>query len=166
LLSAALLLEKRKRAVTFLLVGDGRQRKALERFCAAEGISSVVFTGRLSSAEMPRVIAAADICIALFDRRYGAFKRHSFFYSPIKIHEYQAMGKPIIASDFGGLNALVPDRKAGLLVDERRPSAIADAVERLLDDSHLVATIRRFNLHVAASHRWELLCQHVLDRLL
>ncbi|MCX8007098.1 MAG: glycosyltransferase family 4 protein [Coriobacteriia bacterium] len=51
--------------------------------------------------------------------------------------EAMALGVPVVATDVGGLGELVRDSEAGLLVPPEDHVAIADAVERLLDDEPL-----------------------------
>lgn len=57
--------------------------------------------------------------------------------------EAQLLETPVVATDAGGAPEVVADRETGLLVPERTPAAIADAVTQLLDDpewGHELAT--------------------------
>jgi glycosyltransferase involved in cell wall biosynthesis len=51
---------------------------------------------------------------------------------PIKLFEYMAAGLPCIASDFPSLRAIIQEARCGILVDPRRPAAVAAAIEFLL----------------------------------
>lgn len=52
---------------------------------------------------------------------------------PTKLFEYMAAGLPVIASDFPGWRAIVASADCGLLVDPTDTTAIAAAIDRLLD---------------------------------
>lgn len=55
--------------------------------------------------------------------------------------EGQACGRPVIASAIGGLPEIVEDGVTGLLVPGDRPEALADAIERTLQDEPLAAAL-------------------------
>src|SRR3989344_4116307 len=78
-------------------------------------------------------------------RQYPSFKKSQFFYSSIKIHEYKACGKPVIASDFGNLKKLVKDGINGLLVNEQRPREIEQAILKLITNKNLSRKISLAN---------------------
>ncbi len=62
--------------------------------------------------------------------------------------EAMATGVPVIASRIGGFTDLVADGETGLLVDPGNPSALQQAIERLLADTGL-----RCHMGQAAQHR-------------
>jgi glycosyltransferase involved in cell wall biosynthesis len=51
---------------------------------------------------------------------------------PIKLFEYMAAGLPCVASAFPLLGGIVEEARCGILVDPRRPAAIAAAIDFLL----------------------------------
>jgi glycosyltransferase involved in cell wall biosynthesis len=117
-----------------LLVGDGPQRPAMEKQAAASGISDkVIFTGRVAHDEVPHLISAADIAVA----PYPQMDRDEFWFSPMKLFEYMACGKAVVASDLGQIADAIQDGQNGLLVPAGSTSALADAVVRLIEDQTL-----------------------------
>ena len=55
--------------------------------------------------------------------------------------EAGAMGKPVVASNFDGMNELVEDRKTGYLIPANKPDALAEKLEIILKDKNLATTL-------------------------
>ena len=116
-----------------VLVGDGDARAALEEQVSALGISdTVVLAGAADRAEIPAYMAAADV-VAVPSVRYGRYVDGL----PNVALEAMAAGKPLVASDVGGLPELVRDAENGLLVGEKDAQALAGALITLAGDPAL-----------------------------
>ena len=112
-----------------LLVGDGEEapvvRSVLERYGALEAAH---FTGLVPRSDAPRYMAAADVLVS------PHADVHRFIGSPIKLFEYMAAGKPIVATRVGQIQEVLADAESALLVAPEAPEAMARALERLYDD--------------------------------
>ncbi|WP_165394883.1 glycosyltransferase family 4 protein [Methanofollis fontis] len=87
-----------------LMVGDGNDRDHLETIAEERGIKdNIVFTGQVDQDEIPNLIAAADIGVSCIPP-LPFFKLSS----PIKLFEYMAMQKPVVA------NFEIPEQKEAL----------------------------------------------------
>ena len=83
---------------------------------------------------------------------------------PNKLFQSMAAGLPVVASDLPEIGAVVRDADAGLLVDSRRPEAIAAAVRRLLDDASLRARMGENGRRaVADRYNWGVAGRALLD---
>lgn len=79
-----------------LLVGDGSERKMAEQLSQELGISQkVLFVGRKPFREIPQYISVFDIAVV------SAKNVSEFHYSPLKLREYLAAGKPVLAPNAG-----------------------------------------------------------------
>ncbi len=88
-----------------LIVGEGSQRDALEAQAAALGIAGqVVFTGRRD--DVPAVTAALDVAVLPSYREAQG----------LTILEAMALGRPVVASNVGGIPEMIEDGLTGLLV--------------------------------------------------
>jgi glycosyltransferase involved in cell wall biosynthesis len=117
----------------FVFVGNGPEYAQVRALAANH--PDIVFTGAQPYAEMPRILADADIGIAPFDTSaHPALQAAGFFWSPLKVHEYMAMALPVITSDITPLNQIVRHDHEGLLVAEGDVNALADALVALLQD--------------------------------
>jgi glycosyltransferase involved in cell wall biosynthesis len=97
LIEVAPLLLRKIRNIRFLIIGDGILKKPFEAKVNSLGVSDhFVFTGMVIYKEVPLYINIADICVL-------PKKRLKSGYSPIKLYEYMACGKPVVASRVEGL---------------------------------------------------------------
>lgn len=133
--------------VSFLFVGDGEFRPALEDFCRAHGYTDrVVFAGRKAHAEIPGLISVMDIAILLNSNAYG---------SPMKIFEYLGMQKAVIAPSVGPVLEILRDGETGLLIEPGNADQMAEQIVRLIDDAELrqrLGTAGR--AYATANHTW------------
>ena len=157
----------KNKKIIFLLVGDGDgidECKKLAKQLNAK--DSVIFVGRVPFNEIPSYVNSADACIALFDRNYPPFKRFSFFYSPMKVMEYFACGKPVIASNFGNLKKLIKNKKNGLLVREDSINEIVDAINYLARNKGMCIKMGKLNKKIAiGKYDWDLITNNILKAL-
>ena len=151
---------------SFLLAGNGNQKEELEDFVKERDIQEIHFLGNIDYEKLAHYINASDVCLALFDRESGTIKKLGYFYSPIKVHDCKACGKPIVASSIGNLKKLIKDNKNGLLVDERNVDEIANAIEKLFKDKKLVSKINSNNLKEATTvYTWKNITKKILSEI-
>ncbi len=116
-----------------VLVGDGDLRGELEARVRALGVAdSVVLTGAADRSEIPVYMAAANI-VVVPSVRFGGYVDGL----PNVALEAMAAGKPLVASDVGGLPELVRDGENGVLVVEKDARALAEALVELARDAGL-----------------------------
>ena len=112
-----------------LLVGHGPGREAAEAAVAEHGIAGdVVFTGHVQPADVPDHIAAMDVPVVPY--RATA----DFYFSPLKLFESMAVGRPTVAAAIGHLGEAVEDGTTGVLYQPGSAAALRDAVVGLVRD--------------------------------
>ena len=113
--------------VRFLLVGDGVEKPGLERRAAARGLEGVVeFRPSVSPERLVRLIHAADACVAT--TRGNAFCGETI---PVKLFDYLACGRPVVAAVRGDAAAVVEASRAGVVVAPGDGDSLAREVRRL-----------------------------------
>ena len=114
------------------VVGDGHLASVLLQ--AATGLGApVTFHGSLPHEQVLQLYRrAAVFCLPCVVASTG--DRDGL---PTSVLEAMALGVPVVTTAVGGLRELVVDGKTGLVVPERDPLALADALERLLLDGRL-----------------------------
>ncbi len=122
--------------IMFLFVGDGDLRpeidSILDEIDKKREFSKI--TGLVPYTDIPQYMAACDILISpCISNDEGS----EMFNSPIKLFEYMGMQKPIIASRVGQQNDIFTDKENAVMIDEKRPDEIVEAIELLYKDNNL-----------------------------
>ena len=116
-----------------VLVGDGPTRLLVEKQVAELGLqSAVILTGAIAHASIAEMVSIADVTVVPatpVDASMGGTG------TPLKLFEYMAAGKPIVASEVGQISDVIEHGITGLLVTAGDISDFAAAVCTLLDDS-------------------------------
>lgn len=144
-----------------LIVGDGEQRRSLERFAARAGLgSTVVFAGRRSPAEVRFLLSRA-----------GALVVPSLYEGmPLVVLEAMEQGLPVVASAVSGIPEVVIDGQTGWLVPPEDPERLAAALAELFADPAEArrrgaagrARVEALYRPAMAAETWE---RHVLARI-
>ena len=116
-----------------VIVGDtGNLRKDFETRCTQCGLDEVVsFTGPVPYEEIPSILKEIDIAVAPYPQL------QNFYFSALKIFEYMAAGKAIVASRIGQISEILQHEKTALLVPPGDIDALSTALKRLLQDADL-----------------------------
>jgi glycosyltransferase involved in cell wall biosynthesis len=143
-----------------VFIGDGPERHAAER--VARGIPAIQFTGRVPHDRLPAGLRHADIGVAPFDPIKHAPLRLGFYWSPLKIFEYMAVGLPVVAPAISRLSRLVEHGREGLLYDPDDPRGLDKAIVALANpaDRHRMGAAAR--ARVVRDFSWQSHCR-VLD---
>jgi glycosyltransferase involved in cell wall biosynthesis len=108
------------------VVGDGPARAALEQQAAALGVADrITFTGLQPREAIPRLVAGFDIALQPLVVSYA---------SPLKIFEYMAAGRAIVAPDQPNIREVLRDGETAVLFDPAEVGAMWRAIRRLAGD--------------------------------
>lgn len=119
---------------TAVLVGEGQHRHRLAAELTATDLGAIIqLPGWAQPDEVGEWLAAADVVLA--PSRIG---EHGWTEAQgLVLAEALALGRPLVATDVGGVADTVRHETTGLLVGERDPAALAAAVRRLVTDPAL-----------------------------
>jgi phosphatidylinositol alpha-1,6-mannosyltransferase len=116
---------------TLVIVGGGPDEQRLRGLAADAPDGSVVFTGQVSEADLPRYYALGDVFAMPCRTRLAGMEVEGWGNVFI---EAAACAKPVVVGDSGGAREALVDGETGILVDGRDAEQVADAVSGLLAD--------------------------------
>jgi len=129
LVRVAARLRERIPELVVLIVGDGPARPELEAIAADEGIGDrIYFTGGLPQKDVPRHLAAMDVAVQPDVTEYA---------SPIKLFEYLAMGRAVVAPQRENITEIVTDGEHALLFEPGDEAELTRCLERLYVEPEL-----------------------------
>lgn len=151
LLDAMSLLRKRQLEHRLLIVGDGPGLEHTRERVRNEALDEhVLLAGKVAHEEIPGYLAAMDLTVAPYSAEQG------FYFSPLKVLESLAAGRPVVAPRLGQLNELIDHGVTGLLYEPGDLDAFVGSVHSLLSDSSrrtvMGANARR---HAVTSLSWD-----------
>jgi glycosyltransferase involved in cell wall biosynthesis len=145
--------------VLYLLVGGWPED--VERWRAdASDLANVRFEGFVPNTQIPDYLAAADICI----HPHSAHHDVAGWTSPLKLLEYMAAGRPIVATAIPGIRDLLFHDHNAIVVPPDDAASLAGGVRRLLDDPELAERLSLQACEDVEHHTWEKRARGVLER--
>ncbi|MFA6039755.1 MAG: glycosyltransferase family 4 protein [Candidatus Peribacteraceae bacterium] len=136
ILAAAKELQAREEDVRFLLIGKGQTYPHAESLVREWGLMNVTLAGHRDMAELPRIIADADVCLGVFGTTSKALR-----IIPTKAYEILLCGKPLVTAATPASERVLEDGEQALLVPPGDGHALAEALLRLKRDTGLRSRI-------------------------
>ena len=138
-----------------------------ERIAQLQGLAKslgvlerIEFLGPVAPAERFRIIGAARVCVLPLTATSIATR----YTSPLKLFEYMAMGRAIVAADAPAIREVLTHEHNALLVPPEDSHALASAVARLLAEPD---TAQRLGMEarrlVMERYSWEARATTILD---
>ena len=152
--------------VRFDIVGGTSKDVALWRERTG-GIGNIAFVGHVPHRDVGRHIAGFDLALAPFGRYVGAQRREiSRWFSPLKIFEYMAQGRAIVAADLPVLHDVLEHGRNAWLVEPGNAQAWVDAIVRLRGDCEVRSRLGRVALDdFRQRYTWIARARNILEGL-
>ena len=140
----------------FLIVGGGLREKELRALIERRRLGGKIrVTGLVPHRDVPSWTAAMDI---------GVMPRTNWYGSPIKLLEYGAMGKAIVAPDTATVRDVMEPETDGILIPESTPEFLAGALRSLAEKrEERLAMGERFRRKVLGGHTWDLVVGRIVE---
>jgi len=157
LIKAFIKLREQNDKIVLLIVGGGSILEDLKTLAKQSSYGGdIIFTGNVAPELVYNYIENMDIAIS---------PNSGWYQSPIKIFEYGALGKAIVAPNKIPLKDVMIDGEDGILSNPNVED-LAKAIERLLNDAELQkTTAKNFQNKVLKNHTWNKNAEMVLNEL-
>jgi glycosyltransferase involved in cell wall biosynthesis len=131
LVRASPIIRKEVPDARFLIVGDGVLFESLQGMAEDIGMREYFhFLGRTPYEQVPEWVNTSDICVAPFIKA----RNEKIGLSPLKLYEYLACAKPVVASDIEGVGDFLSETNSGIAVRPEDYEDLARGIIELLND--------------------------------
>lgn len=121
-----------------------------------------LFAGHVPPAEAPLYLRAFDVCAM----PHPANRQFSRYTSPLKLFEYMAAGRAIVASDLPAWSGVVADGESALLLPPADIAAWSEAIDRLRLDSDLRQRLGKRARELAVErYAWDVRARRILAHI-
>lgn len=143
------------------LYGDGPLLPELKTMAVKlRIIENVHFMGRVANEDVPRALAEMDVFV-------NSSRQESF---GVNVLEAMACGVPVVATDCVGPKEIIENGKSGIILKDRNPETMADAIIQLLSNENLRNQLKKeARLRVEEKYDWSknvILLEKSLERVL
>ena len=136
-----------------VIVGEGSEKDALKKKVLELNIKkSVIFAGNVKNNKLPDYYKSADVFVGpSIITKSGDTEGLGIVFL-----EALSAGTPAIGSNIGGIPDIIKDKKTGLLVEQKSPVKIADAIIEVLSNKGLAETLaKNGKAHVIKNYSWD-----------
>ena len=122
----------------------------------------LLFVGQVPNNEVPAYLWAADVLVMPYTSRTSTVR----YMSPLKMFEYMAAGRPIVATDFPVVREILRKGETAVLVEPDSVQALREGILELLRDSARSKSLASRCLEQVREYSWTRRAQRILSALL
>jgi glycosyltransferase involved in cell wall biosynthesis len=150
---------EKARDVLFLLVG-GWEKDVMRRREEAKRrkLTNVRIPGFVPNAQVPLYLSASDVLLMPYSQYVNTVR----WMSPMKMFEYMAAGKPILATDLPPIREVLHDGHNAVLVAPDDSSALLDGLNTLLHDPALMNRVASRAFQDVQIYTWRKRAERIL----
>ena len=155
------LAQAKEHDILTLIVGDGALRPDVEKTISEKNLQHcVTLVGRVPLENVPLYVCAGDVCVAPFAECVST----AGGFSPLKVYEYMACAKVVVASDFSCFSSVLSGGPCGLVTEPGNSTALTQAVLRLLENPAEAEQMgRRGRELVEERFTWDIATDKIVD---
>ncbi len=146
----------------YVVGGTPRDIEEFKRFISSNHIPNIVVVGYVPPTQIPKYLAAADILV-LPNTSEEAISR--LYTSPLKLFEYMAARRPIVASDLPSIREILNEENA-LLVKPDDPAALANGMRKVIRDDEMSQKLAANAYRDVRLYTWERRADKILKFML
>lgn len=154
LLKAIPIIKEKIHPIHLYIAGLGPQEKGLKKLVKRMNIQeNVKFLGFISGGNKYSWYKSTDVCV--FPSRHES--------GPVVLPEAMACGKPVVASNVGGIPFMVENEKTGLLFESENVEDLADKIVTLLKDEKLRQKMGEAGKEKVKEFTWDKIAEQTVE---
>lgn len=158
LIDAAALLKDAK----FMIVGGtNAQISKYKSLLKSRNIDNVFFSGHVSQSQVPQFLARSRVLV--LPNTTNATAHSPEYTSPMKMFDYMASGKPIVASDMPIFHEILRHKHNAFFVAPDSGKELANGIQYLLDNPELARLIGKNALADVKDYSWQIRVAKVIE---
>lgn len=146
-------------SMIMIVGGTPEDFKRFEAVVKGKGHNNILLIGHVPPHSVPLYLVACDVLVLPNSAKY---RISQYYTSPLKLFEYMAAKRPIVASDLPSIREILTDGKNAILVAPDDPRALADGIKRLLDDDCLAECVSDRALEKVQKYTWQRRAEFIL----
>ncbi len=146
--------------IKFVFVGGANED--VKKFKQIAGdLDNVLILGHKPHAEIPKYLAAADVLVLPNTAKEEISRSHT---SPLKLFEYLAARRPIVASDLPSIREILSEETAIFFIPDDAKS-LKEAIRKALEDQELCTRISQNGWQLVQNFTWENRAKKILGSI-
>jgi glycosyltransferase involved in cell wall biosynthesis len=146
--------------VLWIVGGYERDIHRLRQLAEELSVLNVRFVGYVNPEKARYYQAAADVLVLTGSKLH---ERERLFTSPLKLFEYMAAKRPIVAANTPAIREILRNEENALLVAPDDPGQFAKAIARLASDPALAKRLAGNAYEQVREYTWEIRAQRILE---
>lgn len=120
----------------------------------------VIFIGKVSYSEVSKYSFLCDVFVA----PYPENEHYSFYMSPLKIFEYMASRKPVIATNLPSIKEVLTDGQNAILIKPSDPKGLSEAIVRIKENPELGKRLaEKAYEDVSSKYTWQIRAKNIIS---
>lgn len=152
--------------IMFLIVGGEEEDIArYKKISEQQGVDNFVFQGFVPPSLVSLYLFAADVLVMPYTSTMTskAGRVEADFASPLKLFEYIAAGRPIVATRIPACTGVLEDGRNSLLVEPDNVESLAEGIRKVLGDEDFSKSISENAANDARRYTWAERVRGILD---
>lgn len=153
LIRASMLFRKRKDILFVIVGGNLIEKKERALVATLSGKPNVSYRGFQPFSQIPLFLAASDVLVLPNSGkgRNAIFRKYT---SPLKLYEYLASGKPVVASKIPAFSGVVKDNEQVVFFKPDNAKDLVDKINLLFKNKHLARHLEIQGRELATQFTW------------
>jgi glycosyltransferase involved in cell wall biosynthesis len=108
------------------------------------------------------IVAACDVCLCLYHNQFG----ENFYLSPMKLFDYMAMAKPVIASELGQIKTIIKNNQNGMLTNNNVDDIVSKIQFLKSHKNKAVAMGKQARTEILKYYNWDRVTRNIEELLI